>query len=263
MGAVCNSKQEVLAQEPLPVVPVKAEIALRAVLVVPPEEEPVPAQVPAQAPESRSATSALASTDDQEALVQAPATAHVQRKAVPAKASTRPVVHPRRKLEEKKTEQTGTESIPSHAMRETNTHTVHYPDHPPRQDTALYRKTHRQLCIVQDLPCLACGKTRKENHIETETHHFFCEKAGEKAVDWVKFGQFAQNLYNIQTGAHVGSAFDWEKVQKNPDLFVDSIYNMVVLCPECHRSAHKGIHHVPFPEWILQLYAADGFTVLT
>jgi hypothetical protein len=147
-------------------------------------------------------------------------------------------------------------------MKETNTHVVHYPDHPPREDTALYRRTHKELCLVQDLPCFACDRTRKEHGVQTETHHFFCEKAAEKAVDWITFGRKAQHLYNVQTGLHIGSAFDWEKVQENPDLFVDSTANMVVLCPECHRSSTRGIHHVPFPEWILQAYAMRGFKFL-
>ncbi|MDE2100854.1 MAG: hypothetical protein KGL39_26645 [Patescibacteria group bacterium] len=155
------------------------------------------------------------------------------------------------------------EPIASHAVKVSNTHTVHYPDHPPRTDTAIYRKTHHDLCIVKDIPCFVCGKTRKESKVLTETHHFYCEKAGERAIDWIAFGRKAQTLHNIQTGLHIGSAFDWEEVQKNPDIFVDSPANMVVLCPEHHRSAHRGIHHVPFPEWILQACAVEGFVVLT
>jgi hypothetical protein len=147
-------------------------------------------------------------------------------------------------------------------MKESNSHVVHYPDHPPREDTALYRRTHHELCLVKDLPCFGCGRTRAEHKVLTETHHFFCEKAAEKAVDWIKFGAKAENLYNIQTGVHIGSSFDWDAVQKNSDLFVDSTANMVVLCPDCHRSSTKGIHHVPFPEWVLQAYAMDGFTFL-
>ena len=49
---------------------------------------------------------------------------------------------------------------------------------------------------------------------------------------------------------------------KNPDIFVDSKYNMIVLCVEHHRSSNRGIHHVPFPEWILQRNAKNGFEFL-
>jgi hypothetical protein len=153
--------------------------------------------------------------------------------------------------------------LKEHAIKESNVHTVHYPEHPPRVDTPLYNKTHHTLCLVQDLPCWICGKTRKSSGVLTETHHFFCEKAAQNAIDWKKFGQKAMSLYNPQTGLHLGTSFDWEMVQHNPDLFVDSCANMVVLCPEHHRSSSQGIHHVPYPEWILQSCAREGFVFLT
>lgn len=154
-------------------------------------------------------------------------------------------------------------SVPSHQMRETNTHTIHYPDHPPRKDTPLYRRTHRQLCITQDLPCFICGKTRKRDKVVTETHHFFCEKAAEGAIDWIRFGERAAQFTNPQTNVLIGPLFDWTQVARKPETFVDSIHNMVVLCPEHHRSAARGIHHIPYPEWQLQATAREGFTFLT
>jgi hypothetical protein len=152
----------------------------------------------------------------------------------------------------------------SHTLHESEKYTVTYPDHPPRTDTPLYRKTHKELCLKRDLPCFTCGKTRAENPgLETETHHFYCEKAMENAIDWKKFGKLAQTLYNPQTGLHLGSAYNWEEVAKNPDLFVDSEGNMIVLCPEHHRSSNKGIHHTPFPEWFVQCCILEGFVVLS
>jgi DNA gyrase/topoisomerase IV subunit A len=112
------------------------------------------------------------------------------------------------------------------------------------------------------MPCFICGKTNKTDNIQTETHHFYVEKAGENAVDWRKFGEFAKTCYNIQTGENIGHAFDWNEVAKNPDLFVDSKHNMIVLCKEHHISGSFGIHHVPFPDWILQKFAQDGFDFL-
>jgi hypothetical protein len=119
------------------------------------------------------------------------------------------------------------------------------------------------LCITQDLPCWTCGKSHHNDGVVTETHHFFVEKAAENAIDWRHFGEKARHLYNPQTGQHIGSSFDWVEVAKNPDSFVDSTANMVVLCPEHHRSSACGIHHVPFPDWILQAFAKHGFRFLT
>jgi len=112
------------------------------------------------------------------------------------------------------------------------------------------------------MPCFICGKSNKKNNISTETHHFYVEKAAQNAIDWIKFGEFAKICYNIQTGENIGDPFDWAAVAKNPDLFVDSKYNMIVLCKEHHISGKRGIHHVPFPNWVLQKWGKDGFQFL-
>ena len=138
-------------------------------------------------------------------------------------------------------------------------YTVHYPKHEERKASAIYTKTHKSL---KHMPCFICGKTNQKDGIHVETHHFFVEKAMENAIDWEKFGDFAQTCHHFQTGEFIGDLFDWKAVAKNPDLFVDSPSNMIVLCKE-HHTSRIGIHHVPFPEWITQKFAKDGFTVLS
>lgn len=138
-------------------------------------------------------------------------------------------------------------------------YTVHYPKHDDRKNSAIYNKTHRAL---RDTPCFICGKTNKLDDIHVETHHFFVEKAMENAVDWKKFAEFAKTCHHFQTGELIGDKFDWDVVAENPDLFVDSPFNMIVLCKE-HHTSRVGIHHVPFPEWIAQKFAKNGFTVLS
>jgi len=154
----------------------------------------------------------------------------------------------------------------AHAVKMTSHYTVNYPHHKKRKNSSIYTKTHHELCHRRDLPCFICGKSHKTDGNSaaaiTETHHFYVEKAAQNAIDWHKFGEFANICYNIQTGENIGDAFDWDEVAKNPDLFVDSRFNMVVLCKEHHISANKGIHHVPFPYWILQKFPKDGFQFL-
>ena len=154
------------------------------------------------------------------------------------------------------------EFIPSHKLKLTNHYIVNYPNHVKRKDSSIYRKTHNKLCHEQDMPCFICGKTQKKNNISLETHHFYCEKAAQNAIDWIEFGKFADNCYNIQTGINIGSTFIWKEVEKNPDIFVDSVHNMIVLCKEHHISGSNGIHHIPFPDWILQKYPKSGFQFL-
>jgi hypothetical protein len=140
---------------------------------------------------------------------------------------------------------------------------VHYPPHEKRKETCLYRKTHKYLCDEKKLSCFVCGKRRDDLGGESlETHHFYVEKAAENGIDWDKFSEFAVRGYNIQTGESLSEGMDWLDVKKNPYLFVDSRNNMVVLCKEHHTSSRRGIHHVPFPDWILQKYPKDGFTFL-
>jgi hypothetical protein len=148
--------------------------------------------------------------------------------------------------------------IKAHKIKMSTSYTINYPEHKKRQNTSLYNKTHKDLC--NKLSCFICNKT--SNDTSLETHHFYCKKAGTNGIDWIKFGQFAQTCYNIQTGILIGDKFNWNEVAKNPDIFVDSQHNMIVLCLEHHRSGNKGIHHVPFPDWILQKNAKKNFQFL-
>jgi len=141
-----------------------------------------------------------------------------------------------------------------HERNITNHYTITYPDHEPRKASALYRHTHESM---KHMPCFICNQ--KVDH--AETHHFYIEKAAQNAIDWIKFGEFAKHAYNIQTGESLDQ-FDWTEVQTNSDLFVDSRYNMIVLCKEHHTSGRKGIHHVPFPDWILDKWAKPGYQFL-
>lgn len=151
---------------------------------------------------------------------------------------------------------------PHHQRNMSNHYVVNYPNHEKRKDSTIYTKTHHELCHIKDFPCFICGKTQKKNNISLETHHFYCEKAAENAIDWQVFGEFAKHTYNIQTGENIGQHFDWQEVAKNPDIFTDSPHNMIVLCKEHHISGSRGIHHVPFPDWILQKYPKDNFQFL-
>jgi hypothetical protein len=152
--------------------------------------------------------------------------------------------------------------IKSHKLNRSSHYIVNYPNHEERRNSTIYNKTHKELCVIKNFPCFICGKTQNKNKISLETHHFYCEKAAQNAIDWHKFGKFANNCYNIQTGENIGKNFNWDEVDKNPDIFVDSPYNMIVLCKEHHISGNKGIHHVPFPDWILQKYPKNKFQFL-
>jgi hypothetical protein len=144
-----------------------------------------------------------------------------------------------------------------HGRKMSNHYTVYYPPHAPRKNSNIYNKTHAQM---KTQPCFVCGRTNADG-IHVETHHYYCAKAFQNAYDWKKFGQFAQTCYTPQ-GLRLGPLFDWDEVAADPDMFVDSPHNMIVLCKEHHTSGGKGIHHVPFPDWIAQKFAKEGMQVL-
>lgn len=156
-----------------------------------------------------------------------------------------------------------TEPIHSHQhIVDERAHVINYPDHPERAESALYRRTHHDLCVTRNIGCWICGVKHSEG-VHTETHHFFCEWAAMGAVDWAgRFAQEAKWMFNPQSGHNIHPLFDWDRVAKDPTIFVDSMHNMIVLCPVHHRDPVKGIHHVPYPEWILQRFPVEGFTFL-
>jgi hypothetical protein len=146
-------------------------------------------------------------------------------------------------------------TISCHIRKMSNHYTINYPDHKKRVETTIFRHTRKEL---ENVPCFICGKCKSEDNISNEIHHFYIQKVASSAIDWYRFGEFANNCYNIQTGELLGDKFDWKEVEQNPDLFVDSPYNMIVLCKN-HHTGRCGIHHIPFPDWILQKFAVDGF----
>lgn len=148
--------------------------------------------------------------------------------------------------------------IPNITKKMSNHYTIHYPLHEKRKNSALYRRTRNELIYNRKLTCFICNKNES-----LETHHFYCEKYAQTMIDWIKFGEFAKKCYNIQTGENIAANFNWNEVAKNPDIFVDSPYNMIVLCKQHHTSGNKGLHHVPFPDWILQKYPKNNFQFLT
>jgi hypothetical protein len=142
------------------------------------------------------------------------------------------------------------------AIRNMSSHyEVRYPAHAERKNSSIYNKTHAKM---RNMPCFICDKTF--DHVET--HHYYCEKAFQNAYDWKKFGEHAQKMYDMNTGECIGPKFNWVEVAKNPDIFVDSASNMIVLCKEHHTSGGKGIHHVPYPDWLAQKFVVQGYPVL-
>ncbi len=129
-----------------------------------------------------------------------------------------------------------------HELRETLSVDVFYPDHAPRKESNLFARTKHRLIEVLDTPCWVCGSKAAR-----EVHHMIIEWAFADAIDWSKVKADYPD-------------FDWATF-KEPGDFVDSAYNMRVLCATHHRGADRGIHAIPYPIWLAQRYVKAGFVL--
>jgi len=159
-----------------------------------------------------------------------------------------------------------------HLVTESASFADYYPDHAaPRTESAVFRQTkaegHRQ-----QIPCAISG------HVDgAEYHHVFCEWAYADAVDWVTVKRIGTGeitrlpVLDLVTHLPLASGetfdvkasfiwvicklaelrgFDWHAFDPTrPEMFVDSMQNMLVLNAKFHRLKGHGIHLKPFPVW--------------
>ena len=133
-----------------------------------------------------------------------------------------------------------TNSLDRHEVKDSFEIDVWYPYHEKRTSSSTFKRTVKKLIKEEDIPCWICGS--KENR---ECHHFYIEWAYANAIDW--------NKVKIDH-----PDFDWSSFKESED-FIDSPYNMKVLCISHHRGKNHGIHRVPYPIWQVQKYIKDDF----
>jgi len=170
-----------------------------------------------------------------------------------------------------------------HALKQTDTITTFYPAHPPRVATDVYVKSHNLLCVQENKPCWGCGVTHGDIVGKTtpniaaglamETHHFWCEDAftgeggGLGGIYWPRVMADHPTFDWAGSGFVLADSATWK-------YFVDSPFNLQVLCSACHRAAKTvphwlaglpdpargglvwpadagsvGIHHASYPEY--------------
>ena len=133
---------------------------------------------------------------------------------------------------------------------------VYIPAHNEREDTSLYIKT-RKLLIVRDKTCFMCQRNASQCASPLEAHHHPIMRSMTNMVDWDRFIKQAQAGAwgtNIQK-------FNWDKFNKNePYTFVDNmLFNGMLLCKDHHRGVNTGIHVLPYPLFIAQAFAKEGY----
>jgi hypothetical protein len=170
-----------------------------------------------------------------------------------------------------------------HVVTQTDVVATWYPPHPPRVATDVYVKSHHDLTQVQNKPCWGCGITYADiagkatpnipPGLAMETHHFWCEDAftgegqGVGGIYWPRIMADHPTFDWSGSGFVLGDPATWKH-------FVDSEFNLQVLCSSCHRAAKPvrhwlagmpdpnrggliyppdagsvGIHHASYPEY--------------
>jgi hypothetical protein len=138
-----------------------------------------------------------------------------------------------------------------HSLQQTDKVITFYPPHPPRVATDVYVRSHHSLTAVKDTPCWACSiKYSDCARLKAslagramETHHFWTEDAftgegvGLGGIYWPRVQADHPTFDWAGSGFVLEDPATWKR-------FVDSEFNLQVLCSACHRAA------APVPHWL-------------
>lgn len=166
-----------------------------------------------------------------------------------------------------------------HEQKETLAVDVLIPGHAPRKETALFEHSRKLLIEREGGRCFISGMTAEQLGAPVEAHHHPVERCFAEVIDW---SRFATDCKAGHWGPHA-QAFDWDGFFKgarqmtvagetplhpdytylipaDPYLFVDDMtVNGLLLGKQFHTAKDAGIHTLPFPDWIVQKYAIEGY----
>lgn len=142
-----------------------------------------------------------------------------------------------------------------HEEKETLSVDVNIPGHEPRKTTALFERTRKELIAREGGRCFICNATAQESGHPLEAHHHPIERSLAEMIDWERFKQDALSGY---WGVHI-QAFDWANFTDWTQFVDDMTVNGMLLCKLHHTAKDSGMHMLPFPLWIAQKYAKEGY----
>ena len=143
----------------------------------------------------------------------------------------------------------------AHAERETLSVEVNIPEHADRETTSLFTRTRKWLIEREGGRCFICNQTAEETGHPLEAHHHPIERSLAEMIDWVRFKLDALAGF---WGAHI-QAFDWVNFKDWTQFVDDMTVNGMLVCKAHHIAKDEGIHTLPFPLWIAQKYAKEGY----
>ena len=151
----------------------------------------------------------------------------------------------------------------THDEKETLHVEVLLPGHDERGSaSSLFVHSKKQLAARDGNRCWICQRTPDEAG-PLESHHAFIERSTAMGIDWslVRRDCEAGEFGMTQGQRDAAKAFDWSGFDPaNPYAFVDNqLVNGVLLCKEHHTHLDSGIHTVPYPLFLFQRYAREGY----
>ena len=166
-------------------------------------------------------------------------------------------------------------------FNQTITVNINTPNHEQRKRSTLFVHSRLEL-IAREGGCFICGRNAEQTGHPLEAHHHPIEWSMSNMVDWERLrDDCKRGLW----GPHA-AGFDWDAffinatlspfdfvddesghaisttrlIPRDPYLFIDDMrVNGMLLCKEHHVHDDAGMHMMPFPLWIAQKYAVEGY----
>lgn len=148
----------------------------------------------------------------------------------------------------------------THEERETLAVDVLLPGHDPRVTTPLFTHTRAALIERERGRCFVCGGTEQDSGHPLEAHHHPIERSTANMIDWPRLAEDCR----AGVWGPIAQSFDWDGFLAaqpfDPYRFVDDMtVNGMLVCRNHHTAKNTGIHTLPFPLWVAQKYAKDGY----
>ena len=146
-----------------------------------------------------------------------------------------------------------------HEEKETLAVDVLLPGHEARVTTSLFKRTKKLLEAREGGRCAVCQRTAAEAG-PLESHHHPVERSLANLIDWPRLAVDCKDG-RWGDGARL---FDWDSFLSaspfDPMTFVDDqTVNGMLLCADHHRGKDEGIHYMPYPLFLAQMYGIDGY----
>jgi len=145
-----------------------------------------------------------------------------------------------------------------HELKDTLSADYFVPGHAERETTSLFERTKKLLIDREGGRCFVTNMTAEELGAPLQAHHHPVERCFATKWDWPRFAADCQRGI---WGPHA-QAFDWANFdgEKDPYKFVDDMtVNGPLLGAGQHIGKDEGLHRLPFPVWLFEKYAVEGY----